>query len=35
VLEGETATVAVDTRRIHFFDPESGLAIYDRDGRED
>ncbi len=29
VREGETATVAVDTRNLHFFDPETGAGIYD------
>jgi multiple sugar transport system ATP-binding protein len=29
VRVGETADVAVDTRALHFFDPESGLGIYD------
>ena len=30
VREGETATIAVDTRRLHFFDLETGLGIYDQ-----
>jgi multiple sugar transport system ATP-binding protein len=29
VKEGEPAEVAVDTRALHFFDPDSGLGIYD------
>jgi multiple sugar transport system ATP-binding protein len=29
VKPGETAEVAVDTRSLHFFDPETGLGIYD------
>jgi multiple sugar transport system ATP-binding protein len=29
VKEGEDAEVAVDTRALHFFDPDTGLAIYD------
>ena len=28
VKEGEVAEVAVDTRSLHFFDPETGLGIY-------
>jgi multiple sugar transport system ATP-binding protein len=27
--KGETTKVAVDTRALHFFDPETGLGIYD------
>jgi multiple sugar transport system ATP-binding protein len=33
VKQGETAEVAVDTRALHFFDPETGLGIYD-DGQQ-
>ena len=33
IQEGETATVAVDTRQLHFFDPETGLGIYDQDAK--
>jgi multiple sugar transport system ATP-binding protein len=31
VKEGETAEVVVDTTALHFFDPETGLGIYDDD----
>jgi multiple sugar transport system ATP-binding protein len=31
VKAGETVEVAVDTSSLHFFDPETGLGIYDND----
>jgi multiple sugar transport system ATP-binding protein len=31
VRQGKPAEVAVDTRSLHFFDPETGLGIYDQD----
>jgi multiple sugar transport system ATP-binding protein len=27
--EGKTVEMAVDTRSLHFFDPDTGLGIYD------
>jgi multiple sugar transport system ATP-binding protein len=34
VKVGESAEVAVDTRALHFFDPETGLGIYDGSEKE-
>ena len=31
VRDGETIQISVDTRALHFFDPETGLGIYDGD----
>jgi multiple sugar transport system ATP-binding protein len=31
VSQGKSAEVAVDTHSLHFFDPETGLGIYDQD----
>jgi multiple sugar transport system ATP-binding protein len=29
VQQGESVEAAVDTRALHFFDPETGIGIYD------
>ena len=34
VRDGETVEVAVDTRALHFFEPDSGLGIYDGNERK-
>ena len=34
VAPGETAQTVVDTRSLHFFDPQTGLGIYDADAAD-
>jgi multiple sugar transport system ATP-binding protein len=33
VQEGQTVEVAIDTRALHFFDPDTGAGIYDTDSK--
>ncbi|MDT0331136.1 ABC transporter ATP-binding protein [Nocardiopsis lambiniae] len=34
VFEGQDITIAVDTERLHFFDPANGKAIHDHESQE-
>jgi len=34
VKEGDSIEVAVDPRSLHFFDPETGLGIYEQSNKE-
>jgi len=34
IKAGETIEIGVDTRALHFFEPDSGLGIYDGEKRE-
>ena len=33
VVEGDTVEVSIDQHALHFFDPDTGAAIYGEDGR--
>ena len=33
--EGEVTSIAVDTSALHFFDPDTGLGVYDKPGKRE